>query len=87
MTIPGLLLAEDAVSLAESSQAQQDDLAKIEWWRERWKMSLNMTKCSVVVYGPGESVNCSVVATPVPTLQAYMYLVRTPMITDLDLLP
>lgn len=47
-------------------------------------MILNVTKCDVVVYGPGESVGCSVSGTSVILLQQYTYL-DLPMTVNLDL--
>ena len=43
MTIPGLLFADDAVVLAESSQALQEDLVRIIKWCRQLKISLNIS--------------------------------------------
>lgn len=48
------------------------------------KMSLNVTKCCVIVYDSGESVSCFASDTSVPAVRKYIYL-DLPMAADLGL--
>lgn len=49
-----------------------------------WKMSLNVVKCGILMFGPGEGVRCSVLGTPIRRLQHCTYLDLS-MTADLDL--
>ncbi|OMJ19774.1 hypothetical protein AYI70_g4526 [Smittium culicis] len=46
--IPGLLFADDAVLLAESSTDLQITLNTITEWSDTWEMALNASKCGIM---------------------------------------
>lgn len=54
---PVPLFADYSIIHAQSVPALQDNLGKIDGWLGRWKMSLNVDKCGVVVYGPRGGVS------------------------------
>ncbi|ELQ74836.1 putative RNA-directed DNA polymerase (reverse transcriptase), Non LTR Retrotransposon protein, partial [Trachipleistophora hominis] len=83
-SIPGLLFADDAVVLAESAHELQSNLQRISDWCERWRISLNIEKCGLVVFGPGEARNMCYRGQSLPVVASYTYLGH-PLMPDLDL--
>ncbi len=72
--IPGLLFADDAVIFADSAQELRSGIEKIEKWCHKWKMTLNIGKCGVMIVGEEDSNVFNFNGTPLPTVDRYTYL-------------
>jgi exonuclease III len=50
--LPGLLFADDAVVLAGSLDQQALVLQRVSTWSARWHMTVNQSKCGVILFTP-----------------------------------
>ena len=81
VTVPGLLFADDGVSISNSVSDLMCALRRISDWCDRWHMSANAKKCGIMVVSPechcadnGSSVDSAAVdeghAAPCPVIYA-----------------
>ena len=52
-----LLYADDTVIFSESVKGLQDGLDTIKQYSERWKLSLNIQKCKIIIFSRGKVRN------------------------------
>ncbi|OMJ11783.1 RNA-directed DNA polymerase from mobile element jockey [Smittium culicis] len=72
--ILGLLFADDAVLLAESSAELQDALNTITVWSDTWEMAVNASKCGIVTISGELTTDMTLQGQKVDSTDQYTYL-------------
>ncbi|OMJ25873.1 Retrovirus-related Pol polyprotein from type-1 retrotransposable element R2 [Smittium culicis] len=72
--IPGLLFADDAVLLAESSADLQDALNAITEWSDTWEMAVNASKCGIMTIIGEMAADMTMQGQKVNSTDQYTYL-------------
>ncbi|OMJ22335.1 RNA-directed DNA polymerase from mobile element jockey [Smittium culicis] len=72
--IPGLLLADDAVLLAESSADLQAALDTITEWSDTWEMAVNASKCEIMTISRELTTDMTLQGQKVDSADLYIYL-------------
>ncbi|OMJ18983.1 RNA-directed DNA polymerase from mobile element jockey [Smittium culicis] len=72
--IPGLLFADDAVLLAESSADLQITLNTITEWSDTWEMAVNASKCGVMTISGELTTDMTLQGQKVDSTDQYTYL-------------
>ncbi|OMJ27458.1 hypothetical protein AYI69_g3106 [Smittium culicis] len=72
--IPGLLFADDAVLLAESSAELQTALDSISEWLDTWEMDDNASKCGIMTISGELTTDMTLQGQKVNTTDQYTYL-------------
>ncbi|OMJ17398.1 LINE-1 retrotransposable element ORF2 protein [Smittium culicis] len=72
--IPGLLFADDAVLLAESSVDLQTALNTITEWSDTWEMSVNASKCGIMTISGELTTDMTLQGQKVDSTDQYTYL-------------
>ncbi|OMJ13691.1 Retrovirus-related Pol polyprotein from type-1 retrotransposable element R2, partial [Smittium culicis] len=72
--IPGLLFADDAVLLAESSADLQDALNTITEWMDTWEMAVNASKCGIMTISGELTTDMTLQGQKVNSADQYTYL-------------
>ncbi|OMJ14789.1 RNA-directed DNA polymerase from mobile element jockey [Smittium culicis] len=72
--IPGLLFADDAVLLAESSADLQIALNTINEWSDTWEMAVNASKCGIMTISGELSTDMTLQGQKVDSTDQYTYL-------------
>ncbi|OMJ21154.1 LINE-1 retrotransposable element ORF2 protein [Smittium culicis] len=72
--IPGLLFADDAVLLAESSAELQDALNTITEWSDTWEMAVNASKCGIMTISGEMTTDMTLQGQKVDSTDQYTYL-------------
>ncbi|OLY77613.1 hypothetical protein AYI68_g8351 [Smittium mucronatum] len=72
--IPGLFFADDAVLLAESEADMQIALNQITDWLNKWKMTVNASKCGVMNVSGPQSSDLIQKDQNIPKTDQYTYL-------------
>ncbi|OMJ11440.1 hypothetical protein AYI69_g9826 [Smittium culicis] len=71
--IPGLLFADDAVLLAESSAELQSALDSISEWLDTWEMAVNASKCGIMTISGELTTDMTLQGQKVNTTDQYTY--------------
>ena len=89
--IPGLLFADDAITMGNSGTSMQTSLDTVGAWATRHHMSFNITKCGAMLVNGLSSgadylavVGLFLQGKPVPVVDSYVYL-GLPFFPSLDL--
>ncbi|OMJ11481.1 LINE-1 retrotransposable element ORF2 protein [Smittium culicis] len=72
--IPGLLFADDAVLLAESSAEIQDALNTITEWPDTWEMAVNASRCGIMTISGVLTTDMTLQGQKVDSTDQYTYL-------------
>ncbi|OMJ09680.1 RNA-directed DNA polymerase from mobile element jockey, partial [Smittium culicis] len=72
--IPGLLFADDAVLLAESSVELQDALNTKTEWSDTWEMAVNASKCGIMTIRGELTTDMTLQGQKVDSTDQYTYL-------------
>ncbi|OMJ08903.1 Retrovirus-related Pol polyprotein from type-1 retrotransposable element R2, partial [Smittium culicis] len=72
--IPGLLFADDAVILAESSADLQIALNTITEWSDTWEMAVNASKCGIMTISGELTTDMTLQSQKVNSANQYTYL-------------
>ncbi|OMJ13580.1 RNA-directed DNA polymerase from mobile element jockey [Smittium culicis] len=72
--IPGLLFADDAVLLAESSADLQAALDTITEWSDTWEMAVNASKCGIMTISGELNADMTLQGQKVNSTDQYTYL-------------
>ncbi|OMJ19331.1 LINE-1 retrotransposable element ORF2 protein [Smittium culicis] len=72
--IPGLLFADDAVLLAESSADLQTALNTITKWSDTWEMAVNASKCGIMTINGELTTDMTLQSQKVDSTDQYTYL-------------
>ncbi|OMJ29511.1 RNA-directed DNA polymerase from mobile element jockey [Smittium culicis] len=72
--IPGLLFADDAVLLAESSAELQTALNTITEWSDTWEMAVNASKCGIMTISGELTTDMTLQGQKVNSTDHYTYL-------------
>ncbi|OMJ23778.1 RNA-directed DNA polymerase from mobile element jockey [Smittium culicis] len=72
--IPGLLFADYAVLLAESSADLQDALDTITEWSDTWEMAVNASKCEIITISGELTTDMTLESQKVDSTDQYTYL-------------
>ncbi|OMJ11664.1 LINE-1 reverse transcriptase-like protein [Smittium culicis] len=72
--IPGLLFADDAVLLAESSAELQDALNTITEWSDAWEMDVNASKWGIMTISGELTTDMTLQSQKVDSTDQYTYL-------------
>ncbi|OMJ12941.1 Transposon TX1 protein [Smittium culicis] len=72
--IPGLLFADDAVLLAESSVDLQTALNTITEWLDTWEMAVNASKCGIMAISGELTTGMTLQGQKVDSTDQYTYL-------------
>ncbi|OMJ15029.1 RNA-directed DNA polymerase from mobile element jockey [Smittium culicis] len=72
--IPGLLFADDAVLLAESSADLQAALNTITEWSDTWEMAVNASKCGIMTISGELTTDMTLQGQKVDSTDQYTYL-------------
>ncbi|OMJ08297.1 RNA-directed DNA polymerase from mobile element jockey [Smittium culicis] len=72
--IPGLLFADDAVLLSESSANLQDALKAIIVWSDTWEMAVNASKCGIMSINGELTTDMTLQGQKVNSTDQYTYL-------------
>ncbi|OMJ24614.1 RNA-directed DNA polymerase from mobile element jockey [Smittium culicis] len=72
--IPGLLFADDAVLLAESSADLQAALNTISEWSDTWEMAVNASKCGIMTISGELTTDMTLQGQKVDSTDQYTYL-------------
>ncbi|OMJ07156.1 hypothetical protein AYI70_g12377 [Smittium culicis] len=72
--IPGLLIADDAVLLAELSAEIQDALNTITEWSDTWEMAVNASKCGIMTISWELTTDMTLQGQKVDSTDQYTYL-------------
>ncbi|OMJ15455.1 Retrovirus-related Pol polyprotein from type-1 retrotransposable element R2, partial [Smittium culicis] len=72
--IPGLLFADDAVLLAESSADLQAALDTITEWSDTWEMAVNASKCGIMTISGEMTADMTLQGQKVNSIDQYTYL-------------
>ncbi|OMJ11418.1 RNA-directed DNA polymerase from mobile element jockey [Smittium culicis] len=72
--IPGLLFADDAVLLAESSADLQAVLDTITEWSDTWEMAVNASKCGIMTISGELTTDMTLQGQKVNSTDQYTYL-------------
>ncbi|OMJ12866.1 RNA-directed DNA polymerase from mobile element jockey [Smittium culicis] len=72
--IPGLLFADDAVLLAESSADLQASLNTITEWSDTWEMAVNASKCEIMTISGELTADMTLQGQKVNSTDQYTYL-------------
>ncbi|OMJ12179.1 RNA-directed DNA polymerase from mobile element jockey [Smittium culicis] len=72
--IPVLLLADDAVLLAESSADLQAALNTITEWSDTWEMTVNASKCGIMTISGEMTTDMTLQGQKVDSTDQYTYL-------------
>ncbi|OMJ09725.1 RNA-directed DNA polymerase from mobile element jockey [Smittium culicis] len=72
--IPGLLFADDAVLLAESSADLQAALNTITEWSDTWEMAVNASKCGIMTISGELTTDMILEGQKVDSTDQYTYL-------------
>ncbi|OMJ18720.1 RNA-directed DNA polymerase from mobile element jockey [Smittium culicis] len=72
--IPGLLFADDAVLLAESSADLQTVLNTITEWSDTWEMAVNASKCGIMTISGELATDMTLQGQKVDSTDQYTYL-------------
>ncbi|OMJ16141.1 Retrovirus-related Pol polyprotein from type-2 retrotransposable element R2DM, partial [Smittium culicis] len=72
--IPGLLFADDAVLLAESSVDMQIALNTITEWSDTWEMAVNASKCGIMTISGELTTDMTLQGQKVDSTYQYTYL-------------
>ncbi|OMJ17624.1 hypothetical protein AYI70_g5855 [Smittium culicis] len=72
--IPGLLFADDAVLLAESSADLQAALNTITEWSDTWEMAVNASKCGIMTISGELTTDMTLQGQKVDSTGQYTYL-------------
>ncbi|PVU90774.1 hypothetical protein BB561_004726 [Smittium simulii] len=75
--IPGLLFADDAVVLAESSEEMQLALDNITARSDLHEMEINNMECGIMKINTDESSTFKIQKKTIPTVNKYIYLKQT----------
>ncbi|OMJ19937.1 hypothetical protein AYI70_g4423 [Smittium culicis] len=71
--IPGLLFADDAVLLAESSADLQAALDTITEWSDTWEMAVNASKCGIMTISGELTTDMTLQGQKVDSTDQYTY--------------
>ncbi|OMJ29035.1 hypothetical protein AYI69_g1471 [Smittium culicis] len=72
--IPGLLFADDAVLLAESSSKLKTALKAITVWSDTWEMAMNASKCGIMTICGELTTDMTLQGEKVNSYDQYTYL-------------
>ncbi|OMJ17233.1 RNA-directed DNA polymerase from mobile element jockey [Smittium culicis] len=72
--IPGLLFADDAVLLTESSAGLQSALDTIAEWSDTWEMAVNASKCGIMTISGELTADMTLQGEKVDFTDQYTYL-------------
>ncbi|OMJ21891.1 RNA-directed DNA polymerase from mobile element jockey [Smittium culicis] len=72
--IPGLLFADDAVLLAESSADLHAALDTITEWSDTWEMAVNASKCGIMTISGELTTDMTLQGQKVDATNQYTYL-------------
>ncbi|OMJ11056.1 LINE-1 reverse transcriptase-like protein [Smittium culicis] len=72
--IPGLLFADDAVLLAESSADLHAALDTIPEWSDTWEMAVNASKCGIMTISGDFTADITLQGQKVDSTDQYTYL-------------
>ncbi|OMJ15357.1 Retrovirus-related Pol polyprotein from type-1 retrotransposable element R2, partial [Smittium culicis] len=72
--IPGLLFADDAVLLDESSADLQAALDTITEWSDTWEMAVNASKCGIMTISGELNADMTLQGQKVNSTNQYTYL-------------